>query len=211
LNYKDINDYELIYEIRESSEDSYNLLIKKYSSLIRKLADDYYKKSKTIKVEYDDLVQEGYYGLLQALDNYDESSSLFYTFANLCIKREMERLIKSYSRNKQMVLNSAISINKPIDSEEDTYLEDVIPSKENIEDSIINEIDSKRLYNLKNEMPFEMACIYELRINKFTNIEISELLDLPKKKVEKYIYRIKKLVNKVYFNNWYVWYNYTRW
>lgn len=201
MNYKDINDYELIYEIRESSEDSYNLLIKKYSSLIRKLADDYYKKSKTIKVEYDDLVQEGYYGLLQALDNYDESSSLFYTFANLCIKREMERLIKSYSRNKQMVLNSAISINKPIDSEEDTYLEDVIPSKENIEDSIINEIDSKRLYNLKNEMPFEMACIYELRINKFTNIEISELLDLPKKKVEKYIYRIKKLVNKVYFNN----------
>ncbi len=201
MNYKDINDYELIYEIRENSEDSYNLLIKKYTSLIRKLADDYYKKSKSIKVEYDDLVQEGYYGLLQALDNYDESSSLFYTFANLCIKREMERLIKSYSRNKQMVLNSAISINKPIDSEEDTFLEDVIPSKENIEDYIISEMDSKRLYNLKNEMPLEMACIYELRINKFTNIEISELLDLPKKKVEKYVYRIKKLVNKVYFNN----------
>ena len=201
MNYKDINDYELIYEIRENSEDSYNLLIKKYTSLIRKLADDYYKKSKSIKVEYDDLVQEGFYGLLQALDNYDESSSLFYTFASLCIKREMERLIKSYSRNKQMVLNSAISINKPIDSEEDTFLEDVIPSKENIEDYIISEIDSKRLYNLKNEMPLEMACIYELRINKFTNIEISELLDLPKKKVEKYVYRIKKLVNKVYFNN----------
>ncbi len=201
MNYKDINDYELIYEIRENSEDSYNLLIKKYSSLIRKLADDYYKKSKAIKVEYDDLVQEGYYGLLQALDHYDESSSLFYTFANLCIKREMERLIKSYSRNKQMVLNTAISINKPIDSEEDTFLEDVIPSKENIEDYIISEMDSKRLYNLKNEMPLEMACIYELRINKFTNIEISELLDLPKKKVEKYVYRIKKLVNKVYFNN----------
>lgn len=201
MNYKDINDYELIYEIRENSEDSYNLLIKKYTSLIRKLADDYYKKSKSIKVEYDDLVQEGFYGLLQALDNYDESSSLFYTFASLCIKREMERLIKSYSRNKQMVLNSAISINKPIDSEEDTFLEDVIPSKENIEDYIISEIDSKRLYNLKNEMPHEMACIYELRINKFTNIEISELLDLPKKKVEKYVYRIKKLVNKVYFNN----------
>ncbi len=201
MNYKDINDYELIYEIRENSEDSYNLLIKKYTSLIRKLADDYYKKSKSIKVEYDDLVQEGFYGLLQALDNYDESSSLFYTFASLCIKREMERLIKSYSRNKQMVLNSAISINKPIDSEEDTFLEDVIPSKENIEDYIISEMDSKRLYNLKNEMPLEMACIYELRINKFTNIEISELLDLPKKKVEKYVYRIKKLVNKVYFNN----------
>ena len=200
MNYKDINDYELIYEIRESSEDSYNILIKKYSSLIRKIADEYYKKSKMIKVEYDDLVQEGFYGLLQALDNYDENSSLFYTFATICIRREMERLIKAYSRNKQMVLNSAISINKPIDSDEETFIEDVIPSKENIEDYIISEMNYKRLYNLKNDMPFEMSCIYELRINKFTNMEISELLEIPKKKVEKYIYRIKKLVKKLYFN-----------
>ena len=198
MNYKDINDYELIYEIRESNEESYNILIKKYSTYVKKLADEYYKNNKNIKVEYEDLIQEGYYGLLQALDNYDERSSLFYTFASICIKREMERLIKSYSRNKQMVLNSAISLNKPLDSNEDTFMEDVIPSNENIEEYVLSEIKSKEIYDLKYEMPLEMSCVYELRLNRFTNMEISNLLEIPKKKVEKYVYNIKKMVKKLY-------------
>ena len=198
MNYKDINDYELIYEIRESNEDSYNILIRKYSTLIKKLADEYYKSNKNIKVEYEDLMQEGYYGLLQALDNYDERSSLFYTFASICIRREMERLIKSYSRNKQMVLNSAISLNKPLDNNEDTFIEDVIPSKDNIEEYVLSEIKSREIYDLKYEMPLEMSCVYELRLNRFTNMEISNLLEIPKKKVEKYVYNIKKMVKKLY-------------
>ena len=198
MNYKDINDYELIYEIRESNEESYNILIKKYSTYVKKLADEYYKNNKSIKVEYEDLIQEGYYGLLQALDNYDERSSLFYTFASICIKREMERLIKSYSRNKQMVLNSAISLNKPLDSNEDTFMEDVIPSNENIEEYVLSEMKSREIYNLKYEMPLEMSCVYELRLNRFTNMEISNLLEIPKKKVEKYVYNIKKMVKKLY-------------
>ena len=199
MNYKDINDYELIYEIRESNEDSYNTLINKYSTLIKKYADDYYKSSKNMKVEYEDLMQEGYYGLLQALDNYDERSCLFYTFASICIKREMERLIKSYSRNKQMVLNNAISINKPLDGDEDTFIEDVISSNENIEEYVLSEIKSREIYELKYDMPLEMSCVYELRLNRFTNMEISNLLEIPKKKVEKYVYKIRKMVKKLYY------------
>jgi RNA polymerase sporulation-specific sigma factor len=196
LNYKEINDYELIYEVRESNEDSYNLLIKKYSTLIKRIADEYYRKCKRFKVEYDDLVQEGYFGLFQALDNYNEETSLFYTFASLCIRREMERLIKSYSRNKHMLLNNAISLSEPIDDEKDTFIEDTIPSNYDIEDTIISDTNIRHLISLKNDMPFEMACVYELRMNRFNNIEISILLDIPKKKVEKYVYKIKQKVSK---------------
>ncbi len=196
MNYKEINDYELIYEVRESNEDSYNLLIKKYSTLIKRIADEYYRKCKRFKVEYDDLVQEGYFGLFQALDNYNEETSLFYTFASLCIRREMERLIKSYSRNKHMLLNNAISLSEPIDDEKDTFIEDTIPSNYDIEDTIISDTNIRHLISLKNDMPFEMACVYELRMNRFNNIEISILLDIPKKKVEKYVYKIKQKVSK---------------
>ncbi len=196
MNYKEINDYELIYEVRESNEDSYNLLIKKYSTLIKRIADEYYRKCKRFKVEYDDLVQEGYFGLFQALDNYNEETSLFYTFASLCIRREMERLIKSYSRNKHMLLNNAISLSEPIDDEKDTFIEDTIPSNYDIEDTIISDTNIRHLISLKNDMPFEMACVYELRMNRFNNIEISILLDITKKKVEKYVYKIKQKVSK---------------
>ena len=100
MDYRDYNDYELVYEIRESNELAYNILIKKYSLLINKMANEYYLKAKTLKVEYDDLVQEGYVGLFQALDDYNEDTCLFYTYAIICIRREMERLIKSFSRKK---------------------------------------------------------------------------------------------------------------
>ena len=152
MNYKEINDYELIYEVRERNEDSYNLLIKKYSTLIRRIADEYYRKCKRFKIEYDDLVQEGYYGLFQALDNYDEETSLFYTFASLCIKREMERLIKSYSRNKHMILNDAISMNEPIDEDNDTFLEDTIPSNYNVEEDIISDMNISNILKIDINM-----------------------------------------------------------
>ena len=125
MDYKNYNDYELVYEIREQNEDAYNIMMQKYSTLINKYASLYYSKAKSYKIEYDDLVQEGYIGLFQAIDSYDENSSLFYTFASLCIKREMERLIKSYSRAKHMLLNDAISINTPLGKSDDLTVEDL--------------------------------------------------------------------------------------
>jgi hypothetical protein len=95
-------------------------------------------------------------------------------------------------------INGAISLNKPLDSNEDTFMEDVIPSNENIEEYVLSEMKSREIYNLKYEMPLEMSCVYELRLNRFTNMEISNLLEIPKKKVEKYVYNIKKMVKKLY-------------
>jgi RNA polymerase sporulation-specific sigma factor len=194
LNYKDYNDYELIYEVRENNEDAYNILILKYTSLINKMAHDYYIKVKNMKVEYDDLVQEGYVGLFQALGDYNEESCLFYTYASICIKREMERMIKTYTRNKHMVLNDALSLQMPVVEGDELYLEDVIASKERIEDEVIGDINYNSIMELKNEMPFEMSAIFELKANKFTTHEICTLLDLPRRKVETSINNIKRIV-----------------
>ena len=196
MDYKNYNDYELVYEIRDNNEDAYNVLIEKYSMLINKYATEYYRKSKMYKLEYEDLVQEGYIGLFQALDNYDENTCLFYTFASLCIKREMERLIKSFSRAKHTPLNDAISMNVPLNKGNDLIIEDILESKDNVEQDVISNITCLDIMNLKYDMDFEMAAVFELKTNKFTSSEISTLLDLPRKKVENYIIKIRKIVNK---------------
>ena len=198
MNYRDYNDFELVYEIRESSDDAYNILVQKYEPLINKLAREYYTKFKKIKVEYEDLVQEGYFGLFQALGDYDEKTCLFYTYAVICIRREMERLVKSFSRNKQMVLNNAVSINRPIDSSGELFLEDVISTGDSIENELIYDFNCQSIMDLKYDMPLEMSLIFELKANKFTNMEISRLLDLPKKRVEKNINKIRQIVRKHY-------------
>ena len=194
MDYKDYNDYELVYEIRENSEDAYNILITKYTTLIHKIAYEYFRKYKSFKVEYEDLIQEGHVGLYQALNDYDERSCLFYTYATICIKREIERFIKTFIRNKHMVLNNAISFSTPLDTNGELLLEDYISIGRDVEDIVIGDMNYNSIMNLKYDMSFEMAAVFELKANKFTILEISVLLDMPRRRVERYLLKIKKII-----------------
>ncbi len=196
MDYKNINDYELIYEVRENDEYAYNTLYNKYKTLIAKLAYDYYMKNKNKRAEYDDLLQEGYYALCVAIREYDENSTLFYTYASLCIKREMERYLKGLGRNKNMLLTESISLNIPLDDKEETYLEEIIPSKENVEKNVLSEEIYKKIWAYRHELSDEEGMIFELKANKFSNKEISTLLDIPYKKVDNCLRKIRILLTK---------------
>lgn len=78
MNYKNINDYELVYQIRESDEEAYNTLFDKYSFLVKRLAYEYYYKNENIGIEIEDLCQEGYFAISVALKDYDQDNSLLY-------------------------------------------------------------------------------------------------------------------------------------
>ena len=191
MEYKDLNDYELIYEIRDNNEIAYNVLYDKYKNLICKIAREYYLKIRNDKIEYEDLVQEGFYGMSQAIRGYDENSTLFFTYVNICIRREIERYIKTFERNKNMILNDAISLSYPLDESGETTLEDVIRSKDNIEDYILSENNFLKIWAFRNELSSEEAMIFELKSNQFSNKEISSLLDIPYKIVDNYLRKIR--------------------
>ncbi len=196
MNYKDINDYELLYYIEENDENAYNTLFKKYIPIVKKIGYIFYKNNKNKKIEFEDLCQEGYIALSRAIKEYDNKSALFYTYVSICIKREMEKYVKSIDRQKNKFLNEAISLNKPIVNEEDLYLEDVISSRFDLEEYVQSEENFKILYNLKYELELDKSYVYELKINKFTNKEISQLLDLPYKKVDNIVRKLKDDLKK---------------
>ena len=59
----------------------------------------------------EDLIQEGTFGLLSAIKNFDpEDGSSFRTFAEHCIRMRLLSAIKSASRNKHFPLNDGISL-----------------------------------------------------------------------------------------------------
>lgn len=196
MDYKKINDYELIYQIRENDEIAYDTLFDKYSFIVNKLAYEYYSKNRNVGIEMDDLCQEGFFAIAMALRDYNQDSSLFYTYVLLCIKREMERYIKYSKRNKQMILNNAISLNTPIDEEKELFLEDVVASSNNLEETVIFADFYKDLLLYKHNLNFEESLVYELKINQFSNKEISELLDISYKKVDNYLRKIRGLLLK---------------
>lgn len=201
MRYKGVNDYELLYLVGENNEEVYNSIYAKYKPLIHKMAKTLCENYKSALVEYDDLFQEGMYGLNNAIKNFNgKSGSLFYTLAKLCISREMNGYVAKMLRGKNMILSSAVSFDTPI-SKNGFVVEDTLYSHD---DSVELQFESiemeKYLLDLKYELKDEYMPVYELKLNGFSNAAIANLLDLRYKDVDNYLRSIKKTLRRKIIN-----------
>lgn len=180
MNYKNINDYELLYYVKENDDAALNLLFKKYEPIINKIASKFYRKYKYIGICYDDLVQEARIGLMNAINSFDDDYSLFFSFASICVERQLINYTKSHNTMKNYPLN-----NSNIDSN----------FKEDFVDSIkVDEIlmENEKYFECKNLLKFNLSIVYELRYNGFSFKEISKLLDVPRSTIDGRITLIRK-------------------
>lgn len=196
MDYKDLNDYELVYQVRENDEVAYNLLIGKYSNLVGMLAKKILRKYKYLGIEYDDLYQEGMMGIIKALKDYNNDNTMFYTYASLCARREIERFIKSHTRKKRIVFADSISINSYVNNNPDLVLEDAIPSDYNLEKEYEYIDLYEQIINKRFDFDLTDSSILELKANGFSTKEISKLLELTYKTVNYRMQRMKKQLIK---------------
>ena len=184
--------------ISENNEEAYSLMINKYRPLIVKYADYYFQKYNNRGIDKEELIQEGIIGLINAISSYViQDKCIFYTFANLVIKREMERYIKKNMRNKHLILTNATSISEPIGND-DLVIEDTIyRSCDKVEEICDDNYYRKILYEFKYELSPIQSQVFELRLNNFSNKEIAVLLDVNYKSVDNSI-RLMKLKFKNY-------------
>ena len=119
MNYKELNDNELISLAKENNEDAINLLHKKYQPLINKKCNKYYKYVKNKGVDLADLTQECLVGFEESINNFNPIDNVsFYTFTNVCMDRQLMTEIKRVNRDKNKLLNEAIPL-ETIDNEKD--------------------------------------------------------------------------------------------
>ena len=201
MRYKGVNDYELLYLVGENNEEVYNSIYAKYKPLIHRMAKTLCENYKSALVEYDDLFQEGMYGLNNAIKSFNgKSGSLFYTLAKLCISREMNGYVAKMLRGKNMILSSAVSFDTPI-SQNGFVVEDTLYSHD---DSVELQFESiemeKYILDLKYELKDEYMPVYELKLNGFSNAAIATLLDLRYKDVDNYLRSIKKTLRRKIIN-----------
>lgn len=201
MRYKGVNDYELLYLVGENNEEVYNSIYAKYKPLIHRMAKTLCENYKSTLVEYDDLFQEGMYGLNNAIKSFNgKSGNLFYTLAKLCISREMNGYVAKMLRGKNMILSSAVSFDTPI-SKNGFVVEDTLYSHD---DSVELQFESiemeKYILDLKYELKDEYMPVYELKLNGFSNAAIANLLDLRYKDVDNYLRSIKKTLRRKIIN-----------
>ena len=179
MKYPNYNDYELVYMVKENSDDYYDILYKKYLPIIKRLASDYYMKSLNYGCEYEDFLQEANIAFYTAIKYFNEDRNiLFYTFVTVCIKRRLISYTKKLvSKNKATPLESL-----------DNCAEEIM-DKTNIYQVIEDSEFSNLLKQLIIDLPMEYSCILELKINNFSSVEIASLLELPVSTVQ---YRNRK-------------------
>lgn len=179
-NYKDLNDYEIMYMISENDEDATNLLFTKYKPLIIKMAKEYYNKSGNCGLELDDFIQEGYCALFSAIKQYNvNKKNLFYTYVIVCIKRKMHNLIVRNANYKNMALNDSVSLYHNVN---DTSLSliDIIDDKKALKPDVevVNLEFENAIKKMLYDLDFNDSIICELKLNGFTNKDIVALLDI---------------------------------
>lgn len=183
------NDYELILLAQEGDESTINYIYQKYKPIIIKKSKNAIQKISYQGIEIDDIMQEAYIGLQEAIESFKENDeTTFYTFANLCIDRKIANFIKKNSSGKGKILNEAVHIS--------TNIEDVIKDSNSIH--FENEITEKDIIKkLSKELTKFENKVFELKMKEYSIKEISEELSVDIKSVYNAINRIKVKIQKI--------------
>lgn len=179
------NDFELVSLIRENNEEAREILYNKYKPIIVKKSTDQIYKLGSYGMEINDLIQEGYIGLDNAINCFNEKENTsFYTFALLCIDRQIITYIKKNTNNKAMVLNDAINL--------DDGKEYLFRDNTDIEGSFINKEDAKEFINLICDSLSDIEKkVLSLKLEGYDIGEIANLLNKDTKVIYNTLHRIK--------------------
>lgn len=207
--YKDLNDYEIMYLVSENDDDAKEVLFQKYYPVIVKTANKYKAEAKKYGLEIDDLIQEGYFGLSCAINYYNPNKDvIFYTYALMSIKSKIVNALRVAGNKKSSCLNNSISLFKKIDSNKEGMVVEFIPDSNAVYPENVL-LDNEIMFLLKSflfSLDISKAIIFELKLNGFSNKDISQLIDVSLRSVSNISCRnnekLRKFLAKKKINNY---------
>ena len=185
--YKKLTDEELIRRLRMGETGIIDYLMEKYKNLVRKEANAMY----LLGGETDDLIQEGMIGLFKAVQDYDvDQEASFFSFARLCVTRQLYSAIEASNRKKHSPLNSYISLYEREDGE--GSLIDMMESEHetNPEELLVSQEHAKSLEELERRVLY-------LHLMGTDYKTIAKLLDRSPKTIDNALQRIKGKMQRI--------------
>lgn len=180
-------------------------MFRRYMGVIRSKAHHYF----LMGGDRDDIIQEGMIGLYKAIRDYrPEHDTLFRSFADLCITRQMITAIKMATRKKHQPLNSYVSLDQPIspNDENERSLFDIFDllAEESPEDQLLSNESLAAIQKQIQEIlsPFEQEVLEQFVKGKQYQ-EIATTLGRTPKAIDNALQRIrKKLESRLIVDNY---------
>lgn len=184
----------LINKVREECDDfAFKEMIKEYSRMIESIVGSYVVEFNDYRLNKDDLRQEAYIALYDACKSYKfEMDTKFSTFAYTCIKRKVHRFYTRYVRY-YCTEGSSLDCYQTQDPGFLYYNNCVNESVSNKEKQNIQET----LNTLLSELSYEDRMIVDMRMNNYSYQEISNKLNINRKRVDNRLSKIKRKLSKV--------------
>ena len=195
--YETMTDEQLIRRLQNGEKEIMDYIMDKYKNLVRKEAKAMY----LLGGENDDLIQEGMIGLFKAVQDYDVNQKVsFYSFARLCITRQMYSAVTASKRQKHIPLNSYVSLYEKTEDGGDARVLDTIEAgvESNPECVLLGKESAECLENELEEQlsNLEQRVLY-LHLMGTDYKTIARLLDKSPKTVDNALQRIKAKAEKI--------------
>ena len=197
-NYNSMSDEELISLVKSDDKYALDFIIEKYRDLVNMKVGKYF----IIGAEKEDIIQEGMIGLFKAIQSFNpDKQNSFKTFANMCIERQLITAIKTSNRQKNIPLNSYLSLNTAAyDDDEDTTVLEVFNS--HLTEDPLDTITKKEYYKRVEDAIDKSLSDFEKQVLKYykrgdSYANIAAKLDSKVKSVDTAIQRIRKKAAKI--------------
>ncbi len=201
-DYEKYSDEELIVWLRDGESAITDYIMDKYKNLVRSKAKSMY----ILGADREDLIQEGMIGLFKAIRDYDTGrDASFFTFADLCVSRQMYTAVQAAGRQKHTPLNTYISLyanaseNGGAEGGEEWELidsmlsqsernpEELLIDRENVE--LLEKIIEKELSSFENQ-------VLDLYLTGMKYNQIAKVLGRDDKSTDNALQRIKTKLKK---------------
>lgn len=204
-DYEQCSDEELIFRLRDGEDAITDYIMDKYKNLVRSKA----KAMFILGADNEDLIQEGMIGLFKAVRDYDcGRDASFFTFADLCIARQMYTAVQASGRKKHMPLNTYISLygsNGNIgETEEGAELVNAIASvtDKNPEEVLIDKENVSRIEAIiERELSSFEKQVLDLYLTGIGYVQIAKVLGRDEKATDNALQRIKSKLKKALQRN----------
>ena len=201
-DYEKYSDEELIVRLRDGESAITDYIMDKYKNLVRSKAKSMY----ILGADREDLIQEGMIGLFKAIRDYDTGrDASFFTFADLCVSRQMYTAVQAAGRQKHTPLNTYISLyanaseNGSAEGGEEWELidsmlsrsernpEELLIDRENVE--LLEKIIEKELSSFENQ-------VLDLYLTGMKYSQIAKVLGRDDKSTDNALQRIKSKLRR---------------
>lgn len=165
------------------------VLVTRYSRLVRVCARPFFLAGG----DSEDLIQEGMFGLLKAIREFDPGRDVsLRTFAEVCIRRRILSAVAAASRSKHTPLNESISLEAPFFAH---YSPEQAAVHVNPEDLLIDrEEHRERLLQMKDQLSGFEADILDYYLQGYSYAEIARQVGRSPKSVDNAVQRIRRKV-----------------